>query len=229
MIIFVGIGSVTAVDAQATAASTNPVAVWQMNEAKGARVMTDTSGHHLNGSIGSKITTGFASQGNVGYSFPRVDNHSPYDAGHVVTVSDTSLLDPGTGNFSVTASFDWTMNNRNIVQKGQEATSGGDFKMEVANGLIACLFRGASGNGGVHSPAGLVKQGEFHTVTCTRTATQVQMTVDGKLVRTIKHATGNISNSAPLSIGGKTSCNGSTVECDPFGGVINRIEIDRPS
>ena len=101
--------------------------------------------------------------------------------------------------------------------------------MEIANGVIDCLFRGSAGNGGVGSPSGLIKAGTFHSVTCTRTATQVQMSVDGKVVATTRHATGTISNSLPLSIGGKTACNGTKVECDPFVGVINRVEIDRPS
>ena len=228
-IALVGMGSAAAIGAPVQAAATNPVAIWEMNEAKGATVMTDSSGHHLNGTIGNKITTGYATQGIVGYSFPFVHNNGPYDPGHVVTVPDTSLLDPGTGNFSVTVSFDWTQDDRNIIQKGQETTPGGDFKMEIANGKIDCLFRGASGNGGVGSPVGLVKSGTFHTVTCARTATQVQMTVDGKVVATTRHATGNISNNLPLAIGGKTVCDGTKVQCDPFVGVINRVEIDRPS
>jgi Concanavalin A-like lectin/glucanases superfamily/FG-GAP repeat len=228
VIAWCGAGS-AAVGAPIGPSSKNPVAVWEMNEAKGATVMTDTSGHHLNGTIGNKITTGYATQGVVGYQFPYVNNSSPYDPGHVVTVPDNSQLDPGTGNFSVTVSFEYTQTNRNIIQKGQETTSGGDFKMEIANGIVDCLFRGASGNGGVGAPPGLIKAGTFHTVTCARTATQVQMTVDGKVVATTRHATGNISNSFPLSIGGKVSCNGRTVECDPFVGAINRVEIDRPN
>ncbi len=229
MILFLGAASVVALGAPASAASANPVAIWEMNEAKGATVMTDSSGHRLNGKIGNKITTGYATQGLVGYKFPFADNHSPYDPGHVVTVPDNSLLDPGTGNFSVTVSFAFTVSDRNIIQKGQATTPGGFFKMEIANGIIDCLFRGSSGNGGVGSPPGLVKVREFHTVTCARTATQVQMTVDGKVVATKKGATGSISNNQQLSIGGKTACNGTKVECDPFVGTIDRAEIDRPS
>jgi hypothetical protein len=228
MIAFLATGLVAVGGPPAGASSTNRVAAWEMNEARGATVMTDSSGHHLDGRIGNEITTGYASQGVVGYEFPYVDNSSPYDSRHVVTVPDNSLLDPGTGNFSVTVSFEFTTTNRNIIQKGQETTPGGDFKMEITNGIIDCLFRGASGTGVAGSPVGLVKAGTLHTVTCARTATQVQMTVDGKVVSTHTAATGNISNSVPLSIGGKTVCNGTTVECDPFVGVINRAEIDRP-
>ena len=224
-----GAGSATAIGAPTTASSTNPVAIWEMNEAKGAKVMNDTSGHHLTGTIGDEITTGFSSGGNVGYSFPFVKNNLPYDPGHVVTVANNPLLDPGTGNYSVTVSFLWKQDDRNIIQKGQQTTDGGDFKMEIANGIIDCLFRGGYGDAGVGSPPGLVKAGTFHTVTCARTPTQVQMIVDGKVVGTTKHATGKIANSLPLSIGGKTDCNGTKVQCDPFVGVINRVEIDRPS
>ena len=229
MTALLAVGFVAAIGTPASAASTNPAAIWQMNEAKGATVMTDSSGHHLNGKIGNKITTGYATQGNVGYSFPNVSNKSPYDPGHVVTVPDNSLLDPGTGNFSVTVSFEFTVNYRNIIQKGQASTPGGFFKMELATGIVDCVFRGSSGSVSVGSPRGSVAAKTFHTITCARTATQVQMTVDGKVVATHKAAVGSIANNQPLSIGGKTACNGTTVECDPFVGVINRAEIDRPS
>jgi hypothetical protein len=229
MIVFLGAGSVFAFGASASAASTNPVAVWPMGEGKGATVMIDTSGHHLDGKIGNKITTAYIKDRVQNYSFPFVDNRSPYDPGHVVTVPDNSLLDPGTGNYSITVSFDFTINDRNIIQKGQATTPGGFFKMEIANGIIDCLFRGSGGDGGVGSPPGLVKAGTLHKVACIRTATQVQMKVDGRVVSTTHHATGSISNSLPLSIGGKTVCNGTKVQCDPFVGTINWAEIDRPS
>lgn len=42
----------------------------------------------------------------------------------------------------------------------------------------------------------------------------VTMTVDGSAPRSIKGLTGTISNAFPLSIGGKVSCNQTTVSCD---------------
>ena len=146
MIISLGAGCIATAGAPASATSTNPVAIWPMSEAKGATVMTDTSGHHLNGKIGAEITTGYVSQGVVSYKFPYVNNSSPYDPGHVVTVPDNSLLDPGTGNFSVTVSFDFTVNGRNVIQKGQATSTGGYFKMEIARGIVDCVFRGTSGS-----------------------------------------------------------------------------------
>jgi hypothetical protein len=51
------------------------------------------------------------------------------------------------------------------------------------------------------------------------------MTVDGKVVSTLKHATGNISNSKPLTIAGKQSCDQITVTCDYWVGQIDYVQI----
>ena len=52
------------------------------------------------------------------------------------------------------------------------------------------------------------------------------MIVDGKFTETRSGATGAISNSLPLTIGGKFNCNGAPVGCDYFAGEIDRVQID---
>lgn len=51
------------------------------------------------------------------------------------------------------------------------------------------------------------------------------MSVDGDTGRIAKGTTGTISNRFPLSIGGKTSCNQTTVSCDYSAGDIDRVAI----
>jgi hypothetical protein len=53
------------------------------------------------------------------------------------------------------------------------------------------------------------------------------MTVDGAVRSNIAGATGSISNTAPLSIGGKSSCDQVKVTCDYFVGDIDWVQIDK--
>jgi hypothetical protein len=111
-----------------------------------------------------------------------------------------------------------------MIQKGQSGTTGGYFKWQAPKGIVQCLFRGSLGNAGVGSVTAL-NNGQWHVITCTRTATQVQMIVDGKVTATLKHATGNISNTKPLTIAGKNSCDQITVTCDYWVGSIDYVQI----
>ena len=51
------------------------------------------------------------------------------------------------------------------------------------------------------------------------------MIVDGKVTMTLKHATGNISNSVPLTIAGKGNCNQVRITCDYWVGDIDYVQI----
>ena len=56
------------------------VALWAMNEGRGARVMADSSGHGLHGSIGREVRTGTTVNGSTGYRFDRLAAGHPADA-----------------------------------------------------------------------------------------------------------------------------------------------------
>ena len=71
-----------------------------------------------------------------------------------------------------------------------------------------------------------VPRWQWHTIRCERTATRVTMTVDGVIVARRNGTTGSISNTWPLSIAGKVSCDQVRVTCDYFPGFIDRIQID---
>ena len=51
--------------------------------------------------------------------------------------------------------------------------------------------------------------------------------VDGGTPRTVAHATGNIANNQPLAIGGKAACNGTTIQCDYYVGLLDRAVVQR--
>lgn len=218
------VGSSTA----ASAAATVPAAIWEMNEGPGATVMTDTSGNGLHGRPGTEMNTGVAFGGAMTYHFPRLKpNTPPAHPEHNVTVPDNDLLDPGTADFAVTIRFRTLQNFGNILQKGQSGAKGGYFKFQMPKGKLQCLFRGPLGSNGVGTGGLLLNDGVFHTVRCERAGDRVTLTVDGVVVARKTAPTGNINNTWPLSIGGKTNCDQIKVTCDYFPGYVDRVQIDR--
>jgi hypothetical protein len=221
-------GALAVALAPAAAASTS-VADWEMTDSPGASTMADSSGNGLDGSVGSTVKTGVHVPGALGFGFRfPFAGHTTLDPGRLVTVADDSpssnILNPGTRDFAIT----WRMRTRqpfgNIIQKGQSATPGGYFKIQAPNGIVQCLFRGAGGSRAVGSGQKL-NDGAWHTITCRRSSTGVTMTVDGRAPRSSAGPTGTISNRFPLSIGGKVSCNQTTVSCDYYVGDLDYVRI----
>jgi len=216
----------TAAAALPVAAASAPVAVWQMNEPAGATTMADSSGHGFTATIGSEVQVHAVSGSHVGFTFPYLHNGvPPTHPQHLVTVGPDTRLNPGTLPYSVTMTLKFKpgANGSNVMQKGQAGTPG-YFKLEIDKGAVSCLYRGTTGSGAVGT--GPISDGAFHTIRCARSTTGITMTVDGRQTasRTVK--TGSISNAAPLVIGGKDSCNQTTVQCDYFPGTIDAIQID---
>ncbi len=210
----------------AGAAATQTVALYELNEAAGARVLVDSSGNRLNGTIGAEVTTAATYAGATGHRFPNVTpNVPPARPEHIDNVPHDARLNPGTADFAFTIRMRTTRSFGNVIQKGQSSAVGGYFKMENPAGVPTCLFRGADGSRGVSAGTDL-SDGEWHTIRCERTATGVSMTVDGTVVARLTGPTGSIANDWPLSIGGKYDCDQVNVTCDYFVGDIDWIRIE---
>ncbi len=213
--------------ASPAAAAAASRANWQLNESASVTVMHDVSGHRLNGAIGAHVRRGVVVSGHTGYSWPLVSDGpaDPVDPAHLVTVPDDALLDPGTGSYtlSVTLRFGANGANRNLVQKGQDGDTGGFFKMETGAGTVACQFTGDLGTARVAT--GVIAGTKLHTVVCSRTAAGLTISVDGKAAASTPTPSGNISNAAPLTLGGKSNCAAPTVKCDYFAGFMDRVII----
>jgi hypothetical protein len=190
-----------------------------MNEPPGSTAMLDSSGSNLSGTIGSAVQTGVVLSGATGYRWSG-QNKAGYHPERLVTVQ-SSLLNPGTGPFAVTIRLNTGAGDQNILQKGQSTTTGGMFKIDMLKGYVYCTFKGSSGRAAVGSSQ-TVWDHVWHTIRCERQATGVTITVDGGTPRTVAHATGNISNNQPLAIGGKAVCDGTTIQCDYYVGLLDR-------
>jgi hypothetical protein len=210
----------------AHAAASRVVAVWEMNEPAGSRSMADDSGHGLRGSIGREVGTGVRVDGARGYRFDRLDPDTPPTRPqHLVTVQDRDELDPGNRDYSVTVRLRTTYQFGNIVQKGQATVAGGNWKLQIPNGIVQCLFRGSSSQIIVSAPR-RINDGRWHTARCDRTGSGVTLRIDGSEVAHRSGWTGRIANSWPLSIGGKTDCDQIDVGCDYYAGDIDYLEVD---
>jgi hypothetical protein len=203
----------------ATGSSLTTLALWNMTESAGSNVLADSSGNRIDGTIGTEDVLNGSYE-----TFPYLKPNTPPANPQHLDVVTSSLLNPGDLTFSITMRAKWTHDFGNMIQKGQSGVPGGYFKWQAPSGLVQCLFRGSAGDAGVSSKRPL-NDGLWHTITCTRTATQVSMTVDGVVTMTLTHATGTISNSWPLTIAGKGSCDQVKVTCDYWVGEIAYVEI----
>ena len=202
------------------------VARYDMNESAGARTMYDSSGHGLNGSIGSEVETGLAAGTATGYRFERLEPDTPPShPRHLATVPSAGDLNPGDRDFSVTVRLRTQYHFGNIVQKGQATVDGGNFKLQIPNGIVQCLFRGSRGSLIVSTKSKL-NDGQWHVVRCDRTAQGLAVSVDGKAESRKDGPTGYIANGWPLSVGGKTSCDQVEVGCDYYAGDLDYIALE---
>src|SRR3954451_15967760 len=78
--------------------ATSVVALWNMNETPGSRVLVDSGPNHIGGTIGTSITL----NGSF-HSFPQVQrgfNGATFDTQHLDVVNDPRM-NPGTADFRV--------------------------------------------------------------------------------------------------------------------------------
>jgi concanavalin A-like lectin/glucanase superfamily protein len=167
------------------------VALWHMDETSGA-VAHDAVGGH-DGSL-SGVTLGVPGVAGTAFGF----SHGTF------TVPSAGALNPGGATLRVTihvnatatpATPDW-----DLIRKGLATTAGGEYKVEYQpSGQASCGFVGSSGsNELIAGPA--LNDGLWHTVTCVRNASGIQLVVDGATFSKAG-AVGSISNTADVTIG----------------------------
>lgn len=212
--------------APTAALATTTSAVWNLDEPVGATTMVDSSGNGLNGTIGSGVLTGEPTDASLGYRFPAVTDGLKHDE-HLAVVADNPLLDPGSGDLSVTVRLKTGAGNQNIVQKGQANMTGGYWKIDMNKGIPICLFRDGAQVTSSKTWGATIWDSKYHTVTCAKTGNVVSISVDGRTAKKNVKTIGTIDNTKSLSIGGKLYCNPPAVGCDYFVGVIDSVKIDR--
>lgn len=226
----------------AGAAATYTVALYDMNESANATTMIDSSGNGLHGTIGDEVTqpvtftdsTGATGTGHRFAVLLPADPDQPRPE-HINLVPDDPQLDPDAQDYAITIRFRKTYSFGNIIQKGQNQTVGGYFKIEMPGETASCLFKDSTGvTGGVTTPAGInVRDGNWHVLRCERNRNEVLLFVDGVQVAKTGATLGTIANNRPLSIAGKSNCNpfptdgSESVTCDYFIGDIDYVRLEK--
>jgi PKD repeat protein len=214
----------------AYAAATTTSAFWSMDEAPGATTFSDSSGNNLSGTVGADVQTGVLFNGATAHRFPNISPTAPpARPQHLDQVPSNTRLNPDAQDYAVTVRYRTTKSYGNILQKGQNATTGGYWKFEQPNGIVYCLFKGSTGQQRTARSDFALNDGQWHTVRCERTASAVTMYVDGVQHNRLTGPTGTIANTWELSIGGKSRCDQIDVTCDYFVGDIDYIRIEKGS
>jgi hypothetical protein len=223
----------------ANAAATNLVTDWELGDAPLTTEMLDSGPKGINGAIQSDaspmLLTGVDFGGGAtGYRWANTQpNQLPVKPQRIIKISD-SRLNPGTNDWAISFRYRTTRPFGNIMQKGQAATIGGQIKFELPGGKITCLFKDSSGRRRAMTTLNTYNNNLWHVVRCERTAAGVTLTVDGGAAnggetRKILGFTGNISNTVPMSVGGKINCDQITVTCDYYVGDIDWIKVESSS
>ena len=170
-------------------------ALWHMDEPAGSTVMVDSSGNGNNGTL-HNVTSGAAGTSGTAYSF-RGSTVKSY-----VSVPDAPSLNPGSADIHI--SFDLnttslpTSGDYDLVRKGTFDST--EYKIELLqSGAITCVFRGTA-NRNATGGSGL-NNGAWHHIECIKSASQVQLVIDGTVVKTSTGTVGSISNTFAVNIG----------------------------
>lgn len=145
----------------------------------------------------------------------------------VLRVADSPSLDAGTRPFTFGADVrlpeDHT-GGANVVQKGLWGDDGGQWKLQVdgAKGRPSCVVSGEldgrPSRSTVKSEVSIA-DGRWHAVACSRTASGVEVSVDGEVTGYEETPAVSVDNDAPVMVGGKNVVKGT----DQFRGALDDI------
>jgi hypothetical protein len=175
------------------------VAQWHMNEASGT-TMVDAIGSH-NGVLHG-VQLGQPGFDGTAYGFNGSSSYAN------VPAASATDLNPGAANITFTihlqttgtpppAPADW-----DLFRKGLYTTGGAEYKMEFQQtGQASCGFEGTGGYAElIAGPA--INDGQWHTISCVKTSTAIQVVVDGQVFSKAANV-GSISNNSDVVIGAR--------------------------
>jgi hypothetical protein len=200
-------------------ASAATVSLWHMDEGSSASVMADSIGSN-DGSLGD-VTSGLPGFAGLAYGFN--------GATSIVRVGGSSGLNPGTKAFAITAHVKFparpsaTVADYDLIRKGLSSETGGFYKMEILAGGGAFCSMGNPDTGQSDSiTAGPdLSDNQWHEITCVRQGRTLSVVVDGHIYGKAAD-TGDISNSATVTVGAKVSSQGIA---DQYGGIMDEVSF----
>lgn len=195
----------------ATAAPT-VVGLWHMDETSGTTAVDATGNGHsgVNTNI-AFVTPGFDGTGGA-YTF---------NGNSRVVIPDSPSLNPGSQDITLiahvkTSTLPGSVGDYDLIRKKKASQV---YKMEIlGTGTGYCQFKGTIASAAVKGGPNIV-DGLWHTIVCTKTPTQVTLTVDSVLVATKVRAAGSISPPIALYLGQQP--NGS----DAYTGLMDEVSV----
>lgn len=210
-------GGAALVGATSAFAAPVTVAVYHMEE-DGALI--DAAGGDNNGVL-RDVRAGVSGKVGLGYAFNGDTS--------VATVPDSPNLDPGTANITYQAWVKLTKQSStvdmDILRKGTDSTSGGDYKLDLSGRPSSvrarCEVDDTNGNSLRAIGGRNINDGRWHQLKCERVGTSLRLYVDGvRVVSVTNNRFGSITNDDPLTIGAKPYDIG-----DYFDGKIDEVKI----
>jgi hypothetical protein len=184
-------------------------------------LVRDASGH---GHVGRVRT---ADAGRIVIGDGRVRRGAIFQPGRgraIIEVKDSRALDPRRRSFAFGAAVRLThaqgARDANLVQKGYFHQTGGQYKLQIDNGVPSCVVAGGLGRVKVRAQRS-VANGRWHRLSCVRTPTKVTLWIDGTARASVAERTGWLSNTSSMRIGGKNLDAGN----DQFRGRIDSVYL----
>jgi Concanavalin A-like lectin/glucanases superfamily len=180
---------------------TGNAADWPMQETSGT-TMTDTSGNGNNGTLVGPVKV--AQPGPAGSTgLPFAYSFAGSSAKSTVDVPFSSTLVAGTANIDISFWLNTThlptSGDYDLVRMGDYPFP--EYKVElVQQNQIECTFHHASTGAFAQGGANLA-DGNWHFVQCVKTATQIQLWIDGTEAASTNAAIGDVSPSQDAFIG----------------------------
>jgi hypothetical protein len=182
----------------AVVVSASTVALWHMDETTGT-TMFDSIGTH-NGTLHA-VQLGVPGFDGTGYGF---NGSSSY-----VEVHSAADLNPGSANITITIHIHTTgtpppsPDDWDLIRKGYYTSSGGEYNIELQHsGQASCTFKGSLKYIEQFKAGPALNDGHWHTIQCIKTATAVNLVVDGHVYST-PITIGTIANTNPIDIGAR--------------------------
>jgi hypothetical protein len=178
--------------------------------------------------FGNKGTAHDISSSGGAYSFNGTSSY--------IRTPASSTVNPGSAAFSysVTIKLPTTTtfsHDYSLVRRGLSTLAGPYYKMEMVynkatgNMRLECALRDAAGaHASVSTSGNALNDGEWHTLTCSKTAKTISLTKDGD-VRTKSVTLGNLSSTRPLYFGVERI--GRTRFREHFPGLMEKIVLTK--
>jgi hypothetical protein len=165
-----------------------------MDETTGTN-MADTSANGNNGTIIGPVQLGVPGPPTLGtaYGFGGLKSPQTY-----VDVPWSSTLVAGSANIDISFYLNTTHHDSNLKADYDLVRMGDypfqEYKIEMEpNGQLNCTYHGSNG-GGNHAQGGPdLADGSWHYIQCIKTATQVQLWIDGADVKNTTFTIGSVS------------------------------------